>query len=133
MFLWLGVQRSGLKSNRVGNRFMWNTAHLSFAIIVSVKSHDGDENIFGSSTPGDICTGCEPIIPNLPRLKDAKSWTSRHAIISSKVREHLIILGSGSVGTGMATGSSVSLVCSSQELYQSVILKLENLFAKVAS
>src|SRR5215469_17534322 len=88
---------------------------------VAVKSIDGQEVILQAHHAVAICTGSQPIIPDVPGLKDAKPWTPRHATSSSKVPDHLIILGAGAVGTEMATaytsfGAKVSLVCSTSEI-----------------
>lgn len=88
---------------------------------VAVQSQDGKKIILEARHAVAICTGSEPIIPDIPGLKDAKPWTPRHATSSSKVPEHLIILGAGAVGTEMATayasfGAKVSLVCSTPEI-----------------
>jgi pyruvate/2-oxoglutarate dehydrogenase complex dihydrolipoamide dehydrogenase (E3) component len=68
-----------------------------------------------------ICTGSEPIIPNVPGLAEAKPWGPREATSSSIVPKHLIILGGGVVGSEMATayssyGAQVTIVHQSTEL-----------------
>ena len=92
---------------------------------VAVKSHYGEEVILEARHAVAICTGSEPIIPDVPGLKEAKPWTPRHATSSSTVPEHLIILGAGAVGTEMATayasfGSKVSVICSTPEILPKV-------------
>lgn len=68
-----------------------------------------------------ICTGSEPMIPNIPGLKESNPWGPREATSSSEVPKHLLILGAGAVGTEMATvyaslGAQVSLVTRGAEL-----------------
>lgn len=62
-----------------------------------------------------ICTGSEPIIPNIPGLRESNPWGPRQATSSSEVPKHLLILGAGVVGAEMATayaslGAQVTLV-----------------------
>ena len=71
-----------------------------------------------------ICTGSEPIIPDIPGLADAKPWGPREATSSSVVPETLLIVGGGVVGVEMATvyqslGSKVVLASRSPELLPS--------------
>src|SRR6266480_4510879 len=42
---------------------------------VAVKSHYGEEVILEARHAVAICTGSEPIIPDVPGLKEAKPWT----------------------------------------------------------
>jgi pyruvate/2-oxoglutarate dehydrogenase complex dihydrolipoamide dehydrogenase (E3) component len=68
-----------------------------------------------------VCTGSEPIIPEVPGLADAKPWGPRDATSSSIVPDHLIILGGGAVGCEMATaysgfGAKVTLVTRTAEI-----------------
>lgn len=68
-----------------------------------------------------ICTGSEPIIPNIPGLKESDPWGPRQATSSSEVPRHLLVMGAGAVGTEMATvyaslGAQVSLVSRGAEL-----------------
>lgn len=62
-----------------------------------------------------IATGSEPMIPKIKGLADSKYWIPRDAVSARQVPKHLIILGSGPVGTEFATiyaqlGSRVTLV-----------------------
>jgi pyruvate/2-oxoglutarate dehydrogenase complex dihydrolipoamide dehydrogenase (E3) component len=68
-----------------------------------------------------ICTGSEPIIPEIPGLAEARPWGPREATSSSIVPEHLIIMGGGVVGCEMATayssyGAQVTVVHKSKEI-----------------
>lgn len=72
-----------------------------------------------------LCTGSEPIVPDIPGLLEADPWTPRDATSASYVPKHLLILGGGAVGCEMATayanfGAEVTLVSSSPELLPSV-------------
>lgn len=62
-----------------------------------------------------LCTGSEPIMPSIPGLLEANPWTPRDATSASYVPDHLVVLGSGAVGSEMATayskfGGRVSLI-----------------------
>ncbi|KAI1173613.1 FAD-dependent pyridine nucleotide-disulfide oxidoreductase [Nemania sp. FL0916] len=68
-----------------------------------------------------ICTGSEPIIPNIPGLAEAKPWTPRDAASSSFAPETLFVIGGGVVGAEMAQiyqslGSSVVMASRSSEI-----------------
>jgi pyruvate/2-oxoglutarate dehydrogenase complex dihydrolipoamide dehydrogenase (E3) component len=68
-----------------------------------------------------ICSGSEPIIPDISGLVEAKPWTPREAASSSVVPETLFIVGGGVVGVEMAAiyqslGSHVILASKSSEL-----------------
>lgn len=75
-----------------------------------------------------ICTGSEPIIPDVPGLAEAKPWGPREAASSSTVPRTLFIIGGGVVGVEMATvyqsvGSKVVLASRSSELLPTVDTK----------
>lgn len=68
-----------------------------------------------------VCTGSEPIIPNIPGLADAKPWTPREASSSSVAPKTLFIIGGGVVGTEMAAiyqnlGSNIILASRSSDI-----------------
>ena len=69
-----------------------------------------------------VCTGSVPVIPDeIVGLREAKPWTTREAVSTSIVPDHLIILGSGPVGCELATafvgfGGRVTLVSGGEEL-----------------
>ncbi|KFX96461.1 hypothetical protein V490_03345 [Pseudogymnoascus sp. VKM F-3557] len=85
---------------------------------VAVDSTDGQTLLLEARYAVALCTGSEPIIPDIPGLHEAQPWTPRHATSSSHAPEHLIIIGAGAVGCEMATayasfGSKVTLISSS--------------------
>jgi pyruvate/2-oxoglutarate dehydrogenase complex dihydrolipoamide dehydrogenase (E3) component len=68
-----------------------------------------------------VAGGSEPVMPPIPGLLESKPWTPRDATGSRVVPGHLIILGSGAVGTEMATayrsyGAKVTLITTSAEV-----------------
>lgn len=88
---------------------------------VAVINEDGQTAELEAEYAVAICTGSEPIIPNIPGLKESNPWGPRQATSSSEVPKHLLVLGAGAVGTEMATvyaslGAQVSLVTRGAEL-----------------
>ncbi|KAG6359984.1 hypothetical protein INS49_011039 [Diaporthe citri] len=88
---------------------------------VAVINEDGQRAELEAKHAVAICTGSEPIIPNMPGLKESNPWGPRQATSSSEVPKHLLVLGAGAVGTEMATayaslGAQVSLVTRGAEL-----------------
>ena len=88
---------------------------------VLVESPDAHSVTLDARQAVVVCTGSEPIFPNIPGLAEAKPWTPRHAASTSLVPKHLVILGAGAVGCEMATvftdlGGKVSLISSTTEL-----------------
>ena len=69
-----------------------------------------------------VCTGSEPVIPDgIVGLREAKPWTTREAVSTSIVPDHLIIIGSGPVGCELATafvgfGGRVTVVSGGEEV-----------------
>jgi pyruvate/2-oxoglutarate dehydrogenase complex dihydrolipoamide dehydrogenase (E3) component len=49
-----------------------------------------------------IATGTEPLVPNIPGLREARPWTNREAVTSEEVPQSLVVLGGGTVGVEMA-------------------------------
>jgi pyruvate/2-oxoglutarate dehydrogenase complex dihydrolipoamide dehydrogenase (E3) component len=50
-----------------------------------------------------IATGTEPLVPDIPGLREARPWTNREAVTSEEVPQSLVILGGGTVGVELAT------------------------------
>ena len=62
-----------------------------------------------------LASGTEPLIPDIPGLRDARPWTNRDATTTKHVPERLIVLGAGPVGVELADafasfGSRVTLI-----------------------
>ncbi|KAG8160646.1 hypothetical protein KVR01_008910 [Diaporthe batatas] len=88
---------------------------------VAVTHENGERAELEAKHAVAICTGSDPVIPNIPGLKESNPWGPRQATSSSEVPKHLLVLGAGAVGTEMATvyaslGGQVSLVSRSAEL-----------------
>jgi pyruvate/2-oxoglutarate dehydrogenase complex dihydrolipoamide dehydrogenase (E3) component len=62
-----------------------------------------------------IATGTEPLVPDIPGLREARPWTNREAVTSEEVPKSLVVLGGGTVGVEMADafasfGSDVTVI-----------------------
>ena len=62
-----------------------------------------------------VSVGSDPLIPDIPGLRESKPWTSRDATSAKSAPESLAILGGGVVGVEMATayatfGTAVTLI-----------------------
>jgi pyruvate/2-oxoglutarate dehydrogenase complex dihydrolipoamide dehydrogenase (E3) component len=53
-----------------------------------------------------VATGTEPLVPDIPGLREARPWTNRDATTTHDVPESLVILGAGPVGAELATAYS---------------------------
>ncbi|MCU1506934.1 MAG: pyridine nucleotide-disulfide oxidoreductase dimerization region [Microbacteriaceae bacterium] len=82
---------------------------------VTVTADDGTVTILKATSAVAVSTGSDPILPDIPGLKDASPWTSRDATSAQKAPGRLAILGGGVVGVEMATayasfGTEVTLL-----------------------
>jgi dihydrolipoamide dehydrogenase len=62
-----------------------------------------------------VCTGTDPVIPDIPGLAEAAPWTSREATSVREVPRRLAVIGGGTVGCEMATafrsfGAEVTMI-----------------------
>ena len=92
---------------------------------VDVSSKDGGTAELIARHAVAVCTGSVPTIPDVPGLKEAKPWTPREATSSSKVPDHLIVIGAGAVGCEMATayssfGAEVTVISTTAEILPKV-------------
>jgi dihydrolipoamide dehydrogenase len=88
---------------------------LSRAREVSVEVAGGSVRALRARRAVAICTGSEPLIPDVPGLRAAHPWTNRDATAAHSVPESLIVLGGGPVGCELATawkalGSDVTII-----------------------
>jgi pyruvate/2-oxoglutarate dehydrogenase complex dihydrolipoamide dehydrogenase (E3) component len=65
-----------------------------------------------------VCTGSDPLLPDVPGLLDARPWASREATSAKEVPASLAIMGGGVVACEMATafaslGSAVTVIARS--------------------
>ena len=82
---------------------------------VTVTADDGTVTILKATSAVAVSTGSDPILPDIPGLKDASPWTSRDATSAQTAPARLAILGGGVVGVEMATayasfGTEVTLL-----------------------
>lgn len=88
---------------------------------VEVEDQNGEKTILDARQAVVICTGSTTKIPKIPGLAEARPWTNRDAVSTSKVPQHLAIVGAGAIGCEMACayaslGSKVSLISSTAEI-----------------
>ncbi|KAF2156706.1 putative oxidoreductase [Myriangium duriaei CBS 260.36] len=114
--------------NEAGVTMARGKATLAGTKSVRITSHDGSTTDVKANIAVILGTGSEPVIPNVPGLKDAQVWTPRDATSSQRVPKHLIVIGAGAVGVEMATayasfGSKVTLIGRAKEIIPSVDAK----------
>ncbi|MBO0836813.1 MAG: NAD(P)/FAD-dependent oxidoreductase, partial [Actinobacteria bacterium] len=82
---------------------------------VTVESPNGGSLTLAARHAVAVCTGSQPMLPELAGLAGARVWTNREATDSNAVPGRLAIVGGGGVGVEMATawhglGSQVTLL-----------------------
>jgi dihydrolipoamide dehydrogenase len=82
---------------------------------VIVTAEDGAETQLTARHAVVVATGSDPVVPDIPGLRDSEPWTSRDATSVKHVPDSLVILGGGVVGAEMATayagfGCEVTLI-----------------------
>jgi pyruvate/2-oxoglutarate dehydrogenase complex dihydrolipoamide dehydrogenase (E3) component len=70
---------------------------------VSVTDQNGVARNLNAGFAVVVCTGSQPVIPDIPGLAEARPWTSREATSATTVPRRLAILGGGAVACEMAT------------------------------
>ena len=88
---------------------------------LTVENSNGESRTLEANYAIVICTGSEPIIPDIPGLAEAKPWTPREAMSASEVPQELVVLGAGGVGCETvniytSVGGKVSLISSTAEI-----------------
>ena len=107
------------------------------------KTLDVDGTTYTARHAIAVSVGSDPLLPDVPGLKDVNPWTSRHATSAQTAPGRLAIIGGGVVGAEMATayssfGTEVTVVShtpllSNQEPFVGETVKkaLENAGARV--
>src|SRR3954466_15216404 len=49
-----------------------------------------------------LATGSDPVIPDIPGLREAQPWTNRDATSVTQVPKRLVVIGGGPVGCEMS-------------------------------
>lgn len=85
---------------------------------VTVTEADGHETVLIARHAVAVCTGSDPLVPDIPGLREARPWTSRDATGVREVPASLAIIGGGVVGSEMATlfaslGTAVTVIARS--------------------
>ncbi|MGV8895605.1 MAG: dihydrolipoyl dehydrogenase family protein [Rhodoglobus sp.] len=82
---------------------------------VTVTASDGAKTVLNATHAVVVCTGSDPMLPDIDGLKDAQPWTPRDATSAQTAPASLAIIGGGVVGVEMATayvsfGTKVTLL-----------------------
>ena len=80
-------------------------AHFTGEKAVTVVTGDGEVELLARHAV-TVSTGSDPLIPDIPGLRDITPWTSRDATSATAAPASLAILGGGVVGCEMATAYS---------------------------
>lgn len=82
--------------------FMRGQGRLAGGRIVQVAAPDGAVKTVEARHAVVLATGSDPLIPDIPGLRDAKPWTNREATSVKEVPRRLVVIGGGPVGCEMA-------------------------------
>jgi pyruvate/2-oxoglutarate dehydrogenase complex dihydrolipoamide dehydrogenase (E3) component len=69
---------------------------------VQVTAPDGESETVEAGHAVVLATGSDPLIPDIPGLREAKPWTNREATGVEEVPRRLVVIGGGPVGCEMA-------------------------------
>ncbi len=76
---------------------------LSAVKEVTVTAADGAATVLTATHAVVVCTGSDPMLPDIEGLKDAQPWTPRDATSAQSAPASLAIIGGGVVAVEMAT------------------------------
>ena len=82
--------------------FLRGQARLAGPRTVQVTGPDGETKSIEARHAVVLATGSDPLIPDIPGLRDARPWTNREATSVKEVPRRLVTLGGGPVGCEMA-------------------------------
>ena len=69
---------------------------------VAVSLPDGDDVVLVARHAVAVCTGSDPVVPDVPGLAGVRPWTSRDATSARSVPGRLAVIGGGVVAAEMA-------------------------------
>ena len=69
---------------------------------VEVTTPEGDTRALEARHAVVLATGSDPVVPDVPGLKDAHPWTNREATSVTKVPRRLVVIGGGPVACEMS-------------------------------
>lgn len=89
--------------------------------VVVAPTGGGEEEVLEVRHAVAVCTGTDPVVPDIPGLADARPWLSRDATSAQAVPGRLAVIGGGVVAAEMATiyaslGSEVTVLARSTML-----------------
>ena len=87
---------------RLPATFVRGQGRLAGARRVRVTAPDGEVRTLEARHAVVLATGSDPVIPDIPGLRDAKPWTNREATSVKEVPRRLVVIGGGPVGCEMA-------------------------------
>jgi pyruvate/2-oxoglutarate dehydrogenase complex dihydrolipoamide dehydrogenase (E3) component len=70
--------------------------------VVVARSGDGADEVLVARHAVAVCTGSDPMVPDIPGLAEARPWTSRDATSAQSAPGRLAIIGGGVVAAEMA-------------------------------
>jgi dihydrolipoamide dehydrogenase len=70
--------------------------------VVVAPSGGGDDEVLVARHAVAVCTGSDPMVPDIPGLAEARPWTSRDATSAQSAPGRLAIIGGGVVAAEMA-------------------------------
>ena len=73
------------------------------ARLVDEKRVSVQDTVYTARHAVVVSVGSDPLLPDIPGLKDVTPWTSRHATSATTAPKSLAIIGGGVVGVEMAT------------------------------
>jgi len=89
---------------------------------VVVTPADGEDVVLVARHAVAVCTGSDPVVPDIPGLAEARPWTSRDATSAKAVPDRLAVIGGGVVAAEMASAYA-SLGAEVTVLVRSVVLR----------
>ncbi len=90
-------------------------ARFTAAKEVTVTAQDGTVTVLRATHAVAVSVGSDPLLPDIPGLRDAEPWTSHDATSAQEIPRRLAIIGGGVVATEMATayasfGAEVTII-----------------------
>ncbi|GAA1286909.1 oxidoreductase [Planotetraspora silvatica] len=82
--------------------FVRGHGRLAGPLRAEVTTPDGGVRTLGARHAVIVATGSDPLIPDVPGLREARPWTNREATSVQQVPKRLVVIGGGVVGCEMS-------------------------------
>lgn len=82
--------------------FFRGQGRLAGPLCVELTSTDGGVRALKARHAVVLATGSDPVIPDIPGLREAQPWTNRDATSVTQVPKRLVVIGGGPVGCEMS-------------------------------